>query len=135
MSSSQAEVWTISRRLTGVADGRVEAEVGSVCFQVSGEAARVTSFELCSGSDDESITRFVLALLGSRLQQLGASIVLPMEAGPMIEVAVEALLDEGEQTTTCCDTDGRPLLSLASEYVHEHRLCYLAADGNIVARA
>ena len=122
-AASQAEVWTV---LT--AD---EAQAGSVCFQVSEVVARVVSFDIDVGDDDEEVTRFVLAALGARLERLGASVILPMQVAPMVEVATEAILLEAGDAIMCCDTDGRPLLSLPETYVQRHRLLHLGVDGTV----
>ena len=129
---SLAEYWSV------VTGDDSEEQVGTVCFQVSGEAARINSFDIAlDGADaatDELVSRFVLAALGARLTELGASIVLPMQVAPTIEVALAALQSEGGKPLMCCDTDGRPLLELPADYVLEQRLLYLSADGQIVAR-
>jgi len=124
-ASSQAEVWTV------LTLGEQAQACGSVCFQLSDEAARVISFEIDAGDDDEEVTRFVLAALGARLERLGASIILPMEVAPMVELATEALLLEEGDAIMCCDTDGRPLLPLPAAYVQQHNLVHIGAHGTV----
>ena len=123
-AASQAEVWTV------LTLGE-QAQAGSVCFQLSDEAARVISFEIDAGDDDEEVTRFVLAALGARLERLGASIILPIEVAPMVELATEALLLEEGDAIMCCDTDGRPLLPLPAAYVQQHNLVHIGAHGTV----
>lgn len=124
-AASQAEVWTV------LTLGEQAQACGSVCFQLSDEAARVISFEIDAGDDDEEVTRFVLAALGARLERLGASIILPIEVAPMVELATEALLLEEGDAIMCCDTDGRPLLPLPAAYVQQHNLVHIGAHGTV----
>ena len=132
--ASLAEVWTIEHT-----NGE---QVGTVCFQVSDEAAaaRINQFDVSPGEEaeddvsEEEVTRFVLAVLGARLLALGAEIILPMEVTAAIEAAREALLGEDGPTVMCCDTDGSPLMELPLAYVQQHRVCHLSADGQIVVR-
>jgi hypothetical protein len=141
-AASQAEVWTVLHLdiwTSGHSDGQCEdcplgeqaQACGSVCFQLSDEAARVISFEIDAGDDDEEVTRFVLAALGARLERLGASIILPIEVAPMVELATEALLLEEGDAIMCCDTDGRPLLPLPAAYVQQHNLVHIGAHGTV----
>jgi hypothetical protein len=121
-AASQAEVWTVLHLdiwTSGHSDGQ------------SDEAARVISFEIDAGDDDEEVTRFVLAALGARLERLGASIILPIEVAPMVELATEALLLEEGDAIMCCDTDGRPLLPLPAAYVQQHNLVHIGAHGTV----
>ena len=93
--------------------------VGNVAFKLSGNVASVKTFEIdiahapleevvsVSFDDDgeiaiedeaEEVSRFVLAVLGSRLRRLDAERIEPEEVSPMIEVATEALACPGTHT-------------------------------------
>ena len=146
------EAWTIERSSAS------DKAVGSVAFELRSGVARVSTFDIEVGNvvdsvsfefdldkdtvevedEAEDLSRFVLQLLGSRLQQLGASEFEPQELIPMINVAADALAcPEDEDALVCCDTDGRPLLPLPRGFVDKQRLLFLdhQADGSaVVAR-
>lgn len=147
-SAPSEECWAIVR-------GEKTPQVGTISFDVSGDLARVNTFDIELGAvedvasftidlendaievedEAEDLSRFVLQLLGSRLMQLGARRFEPEELVPMINVAADALqCPAGQEELMCCDTDSRPLLGLPKSFVDKHRMLYLGrqADGSDV---
>jgi hypothetical protein len=135
----QSESWAVER-----ADGS-DQMVGTVAFKLDGAVARIDTFDIELGSveetatitfdlekdsvevldEEEGLSCFLLLLLDARLRKMGASVFEPEEVASMVEVAAKSWGCPHGKGLVCCDTDGRPLLTLPQRVINEQQLLFL----------